>query len=252
VNEAKLLHMKERDECRRRASFAGSVAISPTLHGRLTSADVLELGSSLQIVSRNIEMGVRLHEGTVIGSGSTNLAERRVMKATDLLKTQHRKVEVLFDRIDSEDVDSENSIRELTANLAAHMAIEEIIFYPAVKAMKENLILESFEEHDVARFAIRNLLATPPDAENFSARVNTLRELIEHHVAEEEEELFPDVEDAIDEDQLETMGKEMKLAFDKLVVQGFVELYGKSNAKPKVPTKGVFGKRKNSRSDARP
>ncbi len=154
------------------------------------------------------------------------------MKATDLLETQHRKVEALFKRIEGPCGDKEALVTELVDNLAAHMAMEEQVFYPAIREVKEDLVLESYEEHDVARYAMRNLLATSSEDETFEARVTTLKELIEHHVEEEEDELFPKVKKALAPEEQTALGAQMKEAFDTFLSKGFQALYGKAQAKP--------------------
>lgn len=140
------------------------------------------------------------------------------MKATDLLKQQHRSVEALFAKI--EDGDSA-ALKDLASALAAHMAIEQEIFYPAVNELDEDVVLESFEEHSVAEIALKRALATDPEDDSFEARVKVLKELIEHHVEEEEEELFPEVEKQIPADELKSMGDEMEARFDEVLQRGY-------------------------------
>ena len=101
------------------------------------------------------------------------------------------------------------------------MAIEQELFYPAVREFDEKLILESYEEHSLAELALQRLLATDPQDEAFAARVTATRELIEHHVQEEEEALFPEVEKAMDEARLLELGKQMKARFEEVVAAGF-------------------------------
>lgn len=152
------------------------------------------------------------------------------MKATTLLIRQHRKVEGIFKKLESGKGDARALLRELADDLAAHMAIEQEIFYPAVRSLKlkEDLVAESFEEHAVAELALKRLLATSPSASSFKAKVVTLKELIEHHVEEEEEELFPAVEKKMRDDALDELGKEMKTAFETAVERGFDSLVPKS------------------------
>ncbi len=76
----------------------------------------------------------------------------------------------------------------------------------------------------MAELALKRLLATPPSAVSFRAKVTTLKELIEHHVEEEEEELFPLVEKRMGDDTLLLLGKQMKVAFDAAFERGFEEL----------------------------
>jgi iron-sulfur cluster repair protein YtfE (RIC family) len=150
------------------------------------------------------------------------------MKATSLLEKQHRKVESILKKLESSKGDKSALLRELADDLAAHMAIEQEIFYPAVRALKEDLIAESFEEHAVAELALKRLLATSPSAPSFKAKVTTLKELIEHHVEEEEEELFPAIEKKLDEEDLEELGARMKATFESAVERGFEALVPRS------------------------
>ncbi|MET0595137.1 MAG: hemerythrin domain-containing protein [Polyangiaceae bacterium] len=152
------------------------------------------------------------------------------MKATTLLIRQHRKVEAIFKKLESGKGDAPELLRELADDLAAHMAIEQEIFYPAVRSIeiKEDVVAESFEEHAVAELALKRLLATSPNAPSFKAKVVTLKELIEHHVEEEEEELFPAVERKMKDEQLEELGKQMKAEFESALEKGFDSLVPKS------------------------
>src|SRR3954452_8454403 len=128
------------------------------------------------------------------------------MKATSLLESQHRKVEALFKKLQSRRSDTEAVLEELANSLAAHMAIEQEMFYPRVKEVDEDLINESYEEHAVAELALKRLIATSPDDEAFAARATVLEELIQHHVEEEEKELFPKIEKSLEEDVLAQLG----------------------------------------------
>ncbi|WP_437657863.1 hemerythrin domain-containing protein [Sorangium sp. So ce1182] len=146
------------------------------------------------------------------------------MKATSLLEKQHRKVESLFKQLESGKSEPAPLLAELANELVAHMAIEQESFYPAVRQIKEDLILESYEEHAIAELALKRLLATDPEDISFKARVTTLKELIQHHVEEEEEELFPKVEEAVDEKRLAELGKELKAEFEQRLAEGYEAL----------------------------
>jgi hemerythrin-like domain-containing protein len=153
------------------------------------------------------------------------------MKATSLLESQHRKVEALFKKLQSGRSDAESTLEELANSLAAHMAIEQELFYPRVKEVDEDLVNESYEEHAVAELALKRLIATSPEDEAFAARATVLEELIHHHVEEEEKELFPKIEKAIDEELLTQLGKDMKARFDEVFEAGFAAAVPKSMAK---------------------
>ncbi|WP_437673546.1 hemerythrin domain-containing protein [Sorangium sp. So ce131] len=146
------------------------------------------------------------------------------MKATSLLEKQHRKVESIFKQLESGRSEPGPLLAELANELVAHMAIEQESFYPAVRQIKEDLILESYEEHAIAELALKRLLSTDPEDVSFKARVTTLKELIKHHVEEEEEELFPKVEEAVEAKQLEELGKALKAEFEQRLAEGYEAL----------------------------
>ena len=143
------------------------------------------------------------------------------MKATKLLEKQHRKVEAIFKKLEKGSSEAEELLIELSNDLAAHMTIEQEIFYPAIQDVDHDVVLEAYEEHALAEVALKRLHAADPESDVFKARVVALKELIEHHVKEEEKELFPEVEKALDEDKLKELGKQMKARFDEVVEAGY-------------------------------
>jgi len=145
------------------------------------------------------------------------------MKATDLLKQQHRNVEAIFDHMEKAG-GSAKLLDRLANDLAGHMAIEQNIFYPAVREYSEDLVAESFEEHAIAEVALKRLLRVGASHVTFEAKLATLRELIENHVEEEERELFPAVEDALGDEELEKLGAQMARAFQSAMSEGFSAL----------------------------
>lgn len=145
------------------------------------------------------------------------------MKATTLLEQQHKKVKTLFKKLENGRAEPGPLLTELANDLIAHMAIEHEIFYPAVEAIAHDLVAESFEEHALAEIALKRLLSTDPQDESFAARVVAAKELIEHHVEEEEEELFPKVEKKLGEERLEELGKQMKARFNEVRAAGYQE-----------------------------
>lgn len=153
------------------------------------------------------------------------------MKATDLREKQHRKVEAIFKKLESARAEPGPLLEELANSLAAHMTIEQELFYPAVKTFAEDLVLEAFEEHSIAEISLKRLLATNPDDGAFKARVTTTRQLIEHHVKEEEDELFPKVERKLGEARLLELGRAMKKRFDEVVEAGFAAAVPKGFSK---------------------
>jgi hemerythrin-like domain-containing protein len=146
------------------------------------------------------------------------------MKATALLKKQHRAVERLLDKLEDGSTEWASDLNELANNLAAHMAIEQNLFYPAARDVDDTLVRESYEEHAIAELALKRLLATAGDDATFSSRVTALKELIAHHVEEEEETLFPEVEEKMEAGALTALADEMSAAFDEALKEGYKSL----------------------------
>ena len=140
------------------------------------------------------------------------------MDAISLLKKHHKKAKAALKKLCH--AFDEDVLDEVASSLAAHMVIEETIFYPTVRRVKPDLILESYEEHAIAQFALKRLLATPNGDDRFEARAKALLDLIEHHVEEEEGTLFPKVKKTLDHETLEMLGEELEERFDALVKLG--------------------------------
>jgi hemerythrin superfamily protein len=159
------------------------------------------------------------------------------MKATELLQKQHRKVERLFDSLEKGRGDSKARLRELANDLAGHMAIEQEIFYPRIRDLDVDLVTESFEEHAVAELALKRLLNTSEDDVAFHARVKSLKELIQHHVKEEEAQLFPKVDEQLEDEEATALAKQMKARFQEVAEAGYESVL------PKGPSKTSADKR---------
>ena len=137
------------------------------------------------------------------------------MKATQLLKQQHRKVKQLFQQLQkTEGADERRDLMEqISTNLETHMRIEEEIFYPAVReesgAKKmEEMIPEAYEEHHVVKLVLAEIPQVDPEDERFEAKMTVLEELIDHHVEEEEKEMFKAAE-KLGAERLNELGEEM-------------------------------------------
>lgn len=109
--------------------------------------------------------------------------------AIALLKADHRKVEDLFEKFEAaKGAASKKALaQQICIELSVHATIEEEIFYPACKGKVENdLMNESYVEHDGAKVMIAELAAGSPDNEFYDAKMTVLSEEIKHHVKEEE------------------------------------------------------------------
>lgn len=120
--------------------------------------------------------------------------------AIAVLKEDHREVEKLFKQFEDAKGDGrkETLARKICLELSIHTKIEEEIFYPACDGkVEEDLLKEAFVEHDAAKVLIAEIEAANGQSdEYFDAKVQVLSEEIDHHVEEEEKELFPKVRKA--------------------------------------------------------
>jgi len=141
------------------------------------------------------------------------------VEATKLLKKQHGEVKDLFKQYQKAEEDSEKQelFEQIANDFAAHGEIEEKIFYPAVYVgqLKDKL-KEAVEEHLAAKRVAADLLDMEPSDDQFDAKMKVLQELIEHHVEEEEGELFPLVQQNFAREELETLGEQMEQMFQQL------------------------------------
>jgi hemerythrin superfamily protein len=128
------------------------------------------------------------------------MAETKSQDAIALLKEDHRAVEKLFKDFEGAKGDGrkERLARQICLQLTVHTKIEEEIFYPACAGkIEEDLLKEAYVEHDSAKLLIAEIEAGSGESDNFfDAKVQVLSEQIEHHVKEEEGELFPQVRKA--------------------------------------------------------
>jgi hypothetical protein len=141
------------------------------------------------------------------------------MKATDLLKKQHREVKGLFKKLEGTDNPRmrRQLMNEISRSLEGHTLIEEEVFYPAIRGLEtqkaEEMILEAYEEHHVVKLVLAELPRVNPEDERFEARMTVLSELIQHHVEEEEKEMFK-LAQKLGRSELESLGEQMEERFE--------------------------------------
>ena len=133
------------------------------------------------------------------------------MDAVEFLITQHSEMETLFASVLN--ASDAASCKRLFVNaadrLTTHIMSEEQVFYPAVRANTEDILLESLEEHLSLKRLLADLLDLDPSEQTFEAKFKVLKEQSEHHHKEEEEHLFPDVKKLLDATQREALGQAM-------------------------------------------
>jgi hemerythrin superfamily protein len=143
--------------------------------------------------------------------------------AIALLKSDHRKVEGLFEQFEKSSGDGRKQKIALAIcqELTVHAKIEEEIFYPACEGkVEEDLLKEAYVEHDGAKVLIAEIEAGTPSDEFYDAKVKVLSEQIEHHVQEEEqrmEGMFSQARHAgLD---MDTLGDQLRARKEELVAE---------------------------------
>jgi hemerythrin superfamily protein len=145
------------------------------------------------------------------------------VNAVDMLESQHREVEDLFAKLEKADRGDRKQklFTQIADKLAVHASIEEEAFYPAVKAKRtEDILLESLEEHLGIKRVLADLIDLDASDETFDAKAKVLQEQVEHHVGEEEDDLFPKVKKIFDEETLIAIAQQMALLQEELLAKG--------------------------------
>jgi hypothetical protein len=146
------------------------------------------------------------------------------MKATDLLVQQHREVDQLFAKLEEADENEKADLAgELATALVGHSMIEKEIFSPALReaARDEKEVASAFEEHAVVEFELKRLTSVKPNDETFDTKVGVLKELVQHHVREEETVLLKQAQQSMEDEQLDELGVEMEDRYEEITARDF-------------------------------
>jgi len=134
------------------------------------------------------------------------------MDAFELLKADHQKVAELFELLEAASGKRKLDVfKRIQSELEVHTHIEETIFYPALEKPEEthDLTLEAYEEHKVVKTLLTELSGARSATDEWQAKAKVLRENVEHHVDEEENELFDKANDALSDEEIESLGERM-------------------------------------------
>jgi hemerythrin superfamily protein len=138
------------------------------------------------------------------------------MNALEFLKEDHRKVKTLFQemRKTSDRSKQKENFDKIDTELEMHTHIEETIFYPAIEEQEElkDMVTQALAEHHQAKELLEQLETLRADDHDFGSKLQQLMEAVEHHVEEEEEEMFPKIREVFDEDELEQLGEDLESA----------------------------------------
>ena len=140
------------------------------------------------------------------------------MDAFELLKADHEKVSGIFEKLDATTERGvktrEELFTQLKQELDVHAKIEETILYPVLKEASETeeITLEAYEEHNVIKQLLADLEELPKEDETWGAKLTVLKENVEHHVEEEEGEMFKSARKVLSQEQIEQIGARMEAA----------------------------------------
>lgn len=130
-----------------------------------------------------------------------------------LLKEDHKKVAKLFKELEGAGERAiktkENLFEQLKGELELHAQIEEEYMYPLLEEAEEtkDMTLEAYEEHDIVKNLITELEDEEVGSDVWEAKLKVMKENVEHHVSEEEQELFPEAEEVLSEAQMEQLAQ---------------------------------------------
>jgi hemerythrin superfamily protein len=138
------------------------------------------------------------------------------MDALKLLKTDHDKVKKLLAELEETTERGVKTREQLFATikgeLTVHETIEEEIFYPELKThpRAKEIVLEGYEEHNVVDTLMSELEETAVDDETWGPKAKVMKENIEHHIEEEEGDMFAAARKVFEESELEDLGARME------------------------------------------
>jgi len=165
--------------------------------------------------------------------------------ALDLLKKDHRTVSALFKQFEGAEAEDEKVAlaQQICVELTIHAEVEERLFYPAARAAlddkAENLVDEAAVEHRSLKALIAEMDGSSAGDRLFDANVKVLKEYVEHHVKEEEREMFPKLED--EKIDLDGLGAKMAELKSELQAKIGEAKHPRNGAKPSVHVPVLHG-----------
>ncbi len=136
-------------------------------------------------------------------------------KFLKLLHQEHEKVKGMLDQLketDEKGGERQELFASLKSDLIPHLRGEEKFFYPVLEEAEETKekVLESYEEHHVTKMVLGEFGGLSQDDERWKAKVKVLKELVEHHIEEEEKEIFRLAKKALDKEQIQEIAQQIQ------------------------------------------
>ncbi|MBA3322367.1 MAG: hemerythrin domain-containing protein [Pyrinomonadaceae bacterium] len=138
------------------------------------------------------------------------------MDVFELLTNDHRKVSAIFEQLEqTSDVTTRQTLfAQVKQELDLHAYVEETLFYPKLKEAAETreIILEAYEEHQEVKDLLTEMQGLSPDGDEWSDLLQELKESVEHHVDEEENEMFPQAREVLSASEIDQLGTQIEAA----------------------------------------
>lgn len=139
------------------------------------------------------------------------------MNAVDILTKDHREVDAMIAELEKAGSDGgsdaayRNTFQQLVNALGLHMQAEENIFYPAMQKFEEerDQIVEAYDEHNEVKGLLLQMQNLEPSSTEFQSNLKMVKTGIEHHVGEEEGDMFPDAKNLLGEERLQEIGQQI-------------------------------------------
>jgi iron-sulfur cluster repair protein YtfE (RIC family) len=138
------------------------------------------------------------------------------MNVFDILKEDHKKVADIFEKLEPTTERAVKTREELFARLKTeldvHALVEEKVLYPALEQIEEtrDIALEGFEEHRIVKQLLAEMDDMAKDSEQWTAKLTVLKENVEHHVEEEENEMFKKARAALNKELIEELTRRVE------------------------------------------
>ena len=135
------------------------------------------------------------------------------MDCFTLLKQDHDEVAQMIKQCQQEGAKkgAMGTFKKIARSLAVHTKLEEVLFYPRFKDEEEfkSLLSDAYKEHDKVDNILAEMASMEPGDEEWEAKLNELKQNIEHHVKDEEKEFFPKAQKVLGKDEAQELGEEM-------------------------------------------
>ena len=136
------------------------------------------------------------------------------MDIFELIKADHRKVEELFSQIEKSNSSKQldQYFKQLYKELNVHAQVEELTFYPSMRNHEdtEKLVDEAEEEHTEVKVILEQMKSMDSTSAEFKEKISQLKDAVQHHVQEEENEVFPQVRQSMNEEELKQLVTEFQ------------------------------------------